>query len=149
MRTDRVNRRSTNICPVVMSVGWNVRVLENVNSEFLIGRIYCKPNILTGGTRWRSWLRHRATSWKFAGSDSDMVCEIFRRPNPFGRSVTLGSTQPLGEMSTRDSVWGLKAARAWDWQPCHPLVPIFWIRWQPQPPGALVASLGQRRVGFS
>jgi len=30
-----------------------------------------------GGTRWRSWLRHCATSWKVAGSISDGVVGIF------------------------------------------------------------------------
>jgi hypothetical protein len=29
------------------------------------------------GTRWRSWLRHCATSWKFAGSIPDGVTGIF------------------------------------------------------------------------
>ena len=29
------------------------------------------------GTRWRSWLRHRATSWKVAGSIPDDVIAIF------------------------------------------------------------------------
>ena len=29
------------------------------------------------GTMWRSWLRHRATSWKVAGSIPDGVIGIF------------------------------------------------------------------------
>ena len=32
---------------------------------------------LHGGTRWRSWLRHCATSWKVAGSIPDGVIGIF------------------------------------------------------------------------
>jgi hypothetical protein len=30
--------------------------------------------------------------------------------NPFGRTMFLGSTQPLAEMSTRNISWGVKAA---------------------------------------
>ena len=41
-------------------------------------------------TRWRSYLRHCAASWKVAGSIPD------------GRSMTLGLIQPLTEMSIRN-----------------------------------------------
>jgi hypothetical protein len=37
------NRRSS----VMKSSGWNVRVLEKVSFEFVVGRIYCKCNILS------------------------------------------------------------------------------------------------------
>ena len=57
-----------------------------------------------GGTRWRSWLRHCATIRKVAGSITDGVIGIF----PSGRPMTLGSTQPLTEMSTRYISWGVK-----------------------------------------
>jgi hypothetical protein len=40
------------------------------------------------------------------------VIEIFRCLNPSGRPMTLGSTQPLTQMSTRDTSWGVKAAGA-------------------------------------
>jgi hypothetical protein len=36
----------------------------------------------------------------------------FQRHNPSGRIMTLGSTQPLTEMSTRNIFWGVKAAGA-------------------------------------
>jgi hypothetical protein len=52
-----------------------------------------------GGTQWRSWLRHCATSRKVAASIS-------------GRTMALGSTQPLTEMSTGNISWGVKAAGA-------------------------------------
>jgi hypothetical protein len=45
---------------------------------------------------------------------------IFHWFNSSGPTVALGSTQPLAEMSTR----GVKAAGAYDWQPCYFLVPI-------------------------
>jgi len=58
------------------------------------------------GTRWRSWLRHCATSRKVAGSIPDGVTEIFHWHNPSGRTMVLGSTQPLTEVSTRNISWG-------------------------------------------
>jgi hypothetical protein len=45
-----------------------------------------------------SWLRHYATSQKVAGSSPDEV-EFFY---PSSRTMALGSTQPLTEMSTRN-----------------------------------------------
>jgi len=56
--------------------------------------------------RWRSWLKHCATSQKVAGSIPDGVIEIFHWHNPSGRTVALGLTQPLTEMSTRNISWG-------------------------------------------
>jgi hypothetical protein len=50
-----------------------------------------------GRTRWRSWLRHCATSWKVADSIPDGV---------IGRTMALGSTQSLTEMSARNIFWG-------------------------------------------
>ena len=68
--------------------------------------------VLWGGTRWRSWLRHRATSRKVAGSIPDGVIGIFHWHNPSGRGMALGLTQHLTEMSTRNISWGAKAASA-------------------------------------
>ena len=76
------------------------------------------------GTRWRSWLRHCATSQKVEVSVPDGVIGIFHWHNPFGRTMALGLTQPLTEMSTRNISWGVKAAGAYGWQPYHPHVPI-------------------------
>ena len=56
--------------------------------------------------RCRSWLRHCATSRKVAGSIPDGVIWIFYWHNPSGRTMTLGLTQPLTEMSTRNISWG-------------------------------------------
>jgi hypothetical protein len=60
-----------------------------------------------GGTRWRSWLRHCTTNRNVAGSIPDGVIGIFQWHNPFGRTVTLGSTLRVTEMSTRNIVWGV------------------------------------------
>jgi hypothetical protein len=55
-----------------------------------------------GGTRWRSWLRHYATSRKVAGSIPDEAIGFLNWPNPSSRTMTLGSTQPLTEIITRN-----------------------------------------------
>ena len=65
-----------------------------------------------GGTWGRRWLRHCAISRKVAGSISDQVGGIFHSLNPSGRTKTLGSSQPLKEMSTYDISWEVKAACA-------------------------------------
>ena len=41
-----------------------------------------------------------------------------------GRTMALGSTQTLTEMSTRNIFWGVKAEGTQSWQPYHPHVPI-------------------------
>jgi hypothetical protein len=46
------------------------------------------------------------------GFDSGWCQWIFHWPNPSGRTMALGSTQPLTEMSTRNISWGVKAAGA-------------------------------------
>jgi hypothetical protein len=56
---------------------------------------------LLKGTRLRSWLGHCVTSRKVAGSITDVI-GFFNWPNPSNRTVALGSTQPLIEMSTRN-----------------------------------------------
>jgi hypothetical protein len=53
-----------------------------------------------------------ATSRKVAVSIPDGVIRISQRYNPFVRTMALGSTQPLTEMSTRNTSWGVKAAGA-------------------------------------
>ena len=63
-------------------------------------------------TWWSSWLRHCSTSRKVAGSIPDGVIGIIRCHNPSGRTVTLVSTQPVTEVSTRNFPWGVKAAGA-------------------------------------
>jgi len=57
-------------------------------------------------------MRHYATSWKVAGSIPDGVIGISHGINPSGRTVALGSAQPLTEMSTRGISRGVKAAGA-------------------------------------
>jgi hypothetical protein len=47
------------------------------------------------------WLRYHATNRNVTGSIPDGVTEIFHCHNPSDRTMDLGSTQPLTEMSTR------------------------------------------------
>jgi hypothetical protein len=53
------------------------------------------------GTRYRSWLRHCATSQKVAGS-SPVEVDFLNLPNPSSRTMGLGSTQLLTEKSSRN-----------------------------------------------
>jgi hypothetical protein len=52
------------------------------------------------------WLRHCATKRKVVGLIPDGVIGIFHCYNPSGRTIALGSTKPLTEMSTRNISWG-------------------------------------------
>ena len=58
------------------------------------------------GTAVAQWLRCCATNRKVTGSIPDGVIGIFHRHNPSDRTMALGSTQPLTEMSTRRISWG-------------------------------------------
>jgi hypothetical protein len=62
--------------------------------------------------RWRTWLRHCATNRKVTGSIPDGFIGISHWHNPVGRTMALGSTQPLTEMSIRSISWGVKVAGA-------------------------------------
>jgi hypothetical protein len=59
-----------------------------------------------GGTRWRSWLGHCATSGKVSGLIPVCIIRIFHLLNSSYRTRTLESTKPLTEMSTRVLLWG-------------------------------------------
>jgi len=63
------------------------------------------PCCYSWGTRWRSWLRHCATSRKVAGSIPNGVTGIFYLHNP-AALWPWGLTQPLTEISTRNVSWG-------------------------------------------
>jgi hypothetical protein len=58
------------------------------------------------GTAVAQWLRCCATNRKVAGSIPDGVIGNFHWHNPSDRTMALGSTQPLTEMSTRRISWG-------------------------------------------
>jgi len=60
-------------------------------------------------TRWHSWLRHCTKSRKVMGSIPNGI-GIFYWHNPSGRTVALGSTQPLKEINARNIFWGGEVA---------------------------------------
>ena len=62
--------------------------------------------------RMRSWLRDCTTSRKVAGSIPDGVISIFHCHIPSGRTMALGLTHSLTEMSTSNISWGVKVAGA-------------------------------------
>jgi len=69
--------------------------------------LFCKLTLRVSGTAVAQWLRCCATNRKVAGSIPDGVIGIFYWHNPSDRTMALGSTQPLTEMSTR-SIAGVK-----------------------------------------
>jgi len=58
------------------------------------------------GTAVAQWLRCCATTRKVAGAITDGIIGIFHWHNPSDRTMALGSTQSLIEMSTRSVSWG-------------------------------------------
>jgi len=99
---------------------------------------------LAGGTRWRSWLRHCAITWKVMGLIPDGVIGIFHWHNPSGRTVALRLTQPLTEMSTRKISRVVKGegGRCVGLTNLPPLFADCLKVWYPQPPGTLRACPG-------
>ena len=94
------------------------------------------------GTQWRSWLRHCATNRTVAGSIPDGVTGIFHWHNPSGRTMALGLTQPLTEMSTRNISWGGKGGRCVGLTTLPPSYADCLEIWEPQPSGTLRACPG-------
>jgi len=95
-------------------------------SKYLHSGLKKKLNLymFKGGTRWRSWVSHCAKSRKVAGSITDGVIGIFYWHNTSDRTMVLGLTQSLTEMSTRNIPWRLKVAGARGWRPYQLHVPI-------------------------
>jgi hypothetical protein len=97
-----------------------------------------------------SWLRRYATSRKVKGSYPDAVIGFFffNLPNPSSRTMALGLTQPLTEMSTRNIPGGKgRLARKADLTSiCEPIV---WKIWEPQRLTTLWASTACYRDSFT
>jgi len=72
--------------------------------------VYCiLPKRISLHSAWKSVSlchHHCPTSRKVAVSIPDGVIGIFQLHNPSGRTMALGLTQPLTEMSTRNISWG-------------------------------------------
>jgi hypothetical protein len=101
-------------CSAGAFVVWIGALVFQLMNNFICGRLQRSAVIMcfsvvvnfTGGTWWLSWLRHCATSQKVMGLIPNGVIGIFHWHNPSGRTVALGLTQPLVEMSTRNISWG-------------------------------------------
>ena len=91
--------------PLTFNFGSRWKRVVNVTPRSLCPRELTQTSTKQG-TQWRSWLTHCATSRKIAGSIPHGIIRIFHWHNPSGRTMALGSTQPLIEMSTRNISWG-------------------------------------------
>jgi hypothetical protein len=83
-------------------------VSRNVSLNFF--KKTCFKYLTTGGTAVAQWLRYYATNQKVSVSIPDGVMELFINLIPSDRTMALGSTQPLTEMSTGIISWGVKAS---------------------------------------
>ena len=86
----------------------NLKFIKNKKKSFF------KFKIFIWGARcwWRSWLRHCTTRRKVVSSIPDGVIAFFHWHNTSVRTMALGLTQPLTEMSTRNISWRVKVAGA-------------------------------------
>ena len=124
---------------------YHLRGIRNkfLNSFYL--KLWFRNRVVPQGvgvTRWRSWLRHCATSRKVAASIPDGVVENFLWYNPSGRTMALGLTQLLTEISTRNISWGGKGGRCAKLTTLPPSCADCLDIWEPQPPGNLRDSTG-------
>jgi len=64
-----------------------------------------RENYIQCDTLCQCWVRHCATSQKVAGSIHHVVIRTFDLYNSCGRSMALGSNQPVTEMSISNISW--------------------------------------------
>jgi hypothetical protein len=74
--------------------------------QFVYNVVLMLFNANNWDTRYRSWLRYYATIRKIGGWIPDEVIGFFNWSNHSSRIMTLGSTQPLTEMSTTNPLGG-------------------------------------------
>jgi hypothetical protein len=77
-----------------------------------IRNIHCFWLGISYRTWWHGWLRHCAKRRKFAGSIPDGVTGNFIWYNPSDRTMALGLTQSVTEISSRNRSWWVKLAGA-------------------------------------
>ena len=111
---------------------------EYICENLTLRKVY--SNLQWGSPR-RSWLRQYTTSRKVAGSIPDRVIGVFHLHNPPGRTMALGSTQFLTDMSTTYISWG-KGGRCVELTTLLPSCADCLEIWEPQPPGTLRACPG-------
>jgi hypothetical protein len=92
------------------------------------------------GTHWHGWFRHYAARRKISGVIPDGVVGIFHWRDRSGRTMALGLTHPLTEVSTRNISWGGgKGSRCIGLTMLPPSCADCLDIWEPEPPGTLVA----------
>ena len=79
---------------------------SQTQSHLYTNLLYYCSYFSRAGTAVAQWLRCCATNRKVAGSIPDGVIGIFHWHNLSDRTMALGSTQPVTEMSTRSISWG-------------------------------------------
>jgi hypothetical protein len=84
----------------------------------------------------------KVTARQVAGSIPDGVIRIFHWHNHVGRTMALGSAQPLTEMSARNISWGGKAGRCVWLTTLRPSCADCLEIWEPRPPVTLRACPG-------
>jgi hypothetical protein len=94
------------------------------------------------------WLRRCATSRTVPGSIPSGVTGVFSDIFSSNRTVTLGSTQPLVKMSTRN-IPGGKVGRCVTLTTSHLHVPNVMEIWEPKSPGTFWATPGLLRDSFT
>ena len=122
-RTARPSIFRCNLIVILVTITW-------IKLFFLFGLYFFFTKV--------KWLRLCATNRKVAGSIPDGVFGIFHWHNPFCRTMGLGSTQPLTELSTRRISCALL--------PYHFPVPLSWnvgtlTPWNPLGHSRLVTGL--------
>jgi len=107
---------------------WSLQSCKNIKYRYSLKLFFCFVSVLL--------------TQKVAGSIPDGVSGIFYWHNPSGRTMTLGLTQPLTEMSTRNISWGGKGGRCVGLTTLpHSCADCLEI-WEPYLPGTLWACPG-------
>jgi len=122
----------------VFRTAWHIRTTLHHN---FYDKYHSIPYI-NGGNQWRSWLKHCAKSRKVAGSIPNCVTGIFHWHKPSGRTMALGLSQPLTEMSTSNVSWGSKGSRYVGLKTLPPSCADCLEMWEPETPGTLTACPG-------
>ena len=91
------------------------------------------------GTRWRSWLRHCATSRKVAGSIPDGVTGTYHWHNPSGRTMALRLYSASNRNEYQKYFLGCKGGRYVGLTTLPPSCSDCLEIWELQPPGTLWA----------
>ena len=115
------------------------------------------PNIISSGILWRHLILCVYLWYLFTGMryKPKVVCSIpddfngiFYCHNPSGRTMALGSTQPLTEISTRNNSWWGKGGRCVQLTTLPPPFADCLETLEPQPPGTLTSCPNLYRDSF-